>query len=160
MCCLCKRSSRQTTLVCVNAPRRDQRLPLRLHLAAEITDTCSPSLYINLQLAQIDNLNHSISYAHFGCVHHMNNIECRFCCSSVLVENMERCLEDLIIRMIYVMTCRKGLSIYPLLLFVVMINKEQSQYRLELIILLIPDSLCWMASNSESFVKDSATSIP
>jgi hypothetical protein len=42
------------------------------------------------------------------------------------VENMERCLEDLIIRMIYLMTCRKGLSIYPLLLFVVMINKEQS----------------------------------
>jgi hypothetical protein len=39
---------------------------------------------------------------------------------------MERCLEDLIIRMIYLMTCRKGLSIYPLLLFVVVINKEQS----------------------------------
>jgi hypothetical protein len=28
---------------------------------------------------------------------------------------MEGCLEDLIIRMIYLMTCRKGLSIYPLL---------------------------------------------
>jgi hypothetical protein len=35
-------------------------------------------------------------------------------------------LEGLIIRTIYLMTCRKGLSIYPLLLFVVMINKEQS----------------------------------
>jgi hypothetical protein len=30
----------------------------------------------------------------------------------------------------------------------------------KLIILLIPDSLCWMAANSESFVKDSATSTP
>jgi hypothetical protein len=32
---------------------------------------------------------------------------------------MVRCLEDLIIRMLYLMSCRKGLSIYPLLLFVV-----------------------------------------
>jgi hypothetical protein len=72
-CCLCKRSSRQTTLVCVNAPRRNQRLTLPLHLAAEITDTCSPSLYISLLLAQIDNIIHSFSYAHFGYVHHMNN---------------------------------------------------------------------------------------
>jgi hypothetical protein len=55
-CCLCKRSSRQTTLVCVNAPRRNERLPLPRHLAAEITDTCSPSLYISLLLAQIDNI--------------------------------------------------------------------------------------------------------
>jgi hypothetical protein len=30
----------------------------------------------------------------------------------------------------------------------------------KLIILLIPDSLCWMAANSESFVKDSGTSHP
>jgi hypothetical protein len=37
---------------------------------------------------------------------------------------MERCLEDLIIRIIYLTTCRKGLSIYPLLLFVVVTNKE------------------------------------
>jgi hypothetical protein len=43
---------------------------------------------------------------------------------------MERCLEGLIIRMIYLMTCRKGLSIYPLLLFVVMSNKEQSHHRI------------------------------
>jgi hypothetical protein len=47
------------TLVCVNAPRRNERLPLPLHLAADIMDTCSPSLYINLQLAQIDNINQS-----------------------------------------------------------------------------------------------------
>jgi hypothetical protein len=53
-------------VVCVNAPRRNQRLPLPLHLAA--------------------------------------------------VEDMERCLKDLIIRMIYLMTCRKGLSIHPPLL--------------------------------------------
>jgi hypothetical protein len=58
-CCLCKRSSRQTTLVCINAPRRNKRLTLPLHLAAEITDTCSPSLYISLLLAQIDNIIHS-----------------------------------------------------------------------------------------------------
>jgi hypothetical protein len=32
---------------------------LPLHLAAEITDTCSPSLYISLLLAQIDNINQS-----------------------------------------------------------------------------------------------------
>jgi hypothetical protein len=32
---------------------------------------------------------------------------------------MVRCLEDLIIRMLYLMSCRKGLSIYPLLLSVV-----------------------------------------
>jgi hypothetical protein len=30
----------------------------------------------------------------------------------------------------------------------------------QLIILLIPSSLCWMAANSESSVKDSATSHP
>jgi hypothetical protein len=72
-CCLCKRSSRQTTLVCVNAPRRNKRLPLPLHLAAEITDTCSPSLYISLLLAQVDNIIIH-SYAHFGYVHHMNNM--------------------------------------------------------------------------------------
>jgi hypothetical protein len=35
-----------------------------------------------------------------------------------------------------------------------------SLVRLELIILLVPDSLYWMAANSESFVKDSATSTP
>jgi hypothetical protein len=39
-------------------------------------------------------------------------------------------LEDLIIRMIYLMTCRKRLSIYPLLLFVVVTNKEQSHHRI------------------------------
>jgi hypothetical protein len=43
---------------------------------------------------------------------------------------MERCLEDLFIRMIYLMTCRKGLPIYPLLLFVVVTNKEQSHHRI------------------------------
>jgi hypothetical protein len=59
-CCLCKRSSRQTTLVCVNASRRNERLPLPLHIAAEITDTYSPSLYISLLLAQIDNINQFI----------------------------------------------------------------------------------------------------
>jgi hypothetical protein len=53
------------------------------------------------------------------------------------VENMERCLEDLINRMIYLMTCRKGLSIYPLLLFVVVINKEQSHHRIK---------GCWLQS--------------
>jgi hypothetical protein len=40
------------------------------------------------------------------------------------VENMERCLEGLVIRMIYLMTCQKRLSIYPLLLFLVVTNKE------------------------------------
>jgi hypothetical protein len=46
--CLCKRSS-----------RRSERLCLPLHLTAEMTDTCLPSLYINLLLAQIDNMNQS-----------------------------------------------------------------------------------------------------
>jgi hypothetical protein len=46
-CCLCKRS-----------PRRNERLYLSLHLAAEITDTCFP-LYIYLLLAQIDDINQS-----------------------------------------------------------------------------------------------------
>jgi hypothetical protein len=50
--------------------------------------------------------------------------------NTVGVEDMERCLKDLIIRMIYLMTCRKGLSIYPLLLFVVITNKEQSHHRI------------------------------
>jgi hypothetical protein len=50
---------------------------------------------------------------------------------------MERCLEDLIIRMIYLMTCRNGLSIYPLLLFVVVTNKEQSHHRI---------TGCWLQS--------------
>jgi hypothetical protein len=48
-----------------------------------------------------------------------------------LVGNMERCLEDLFTRMIYLMTCQKGLSIYPLLLFVVITNCcecERSSY--------------------------------
>jgi hypothetical protein len=53
------------------------------------------------------------------------------------VGNMERCLEDLIIRMIYLMTCRKGLSIYPLLLFLVVTNKEQSHHRI---------TGCWLQS--------------
>jgi hypothetical protein len=66
-CCLCKRSSRQTTLVCVNASRRNERLPLLLHIAAEITDTYSPSLYISLLLAQIDNINQSFLYALWLC---------------------------------------------------------------------------------------------
>jgi hypothetical protein len=43
---------------------------------------------------------------------------------------MVRCLEGLIIRMIYLMTCRKGLSIYPLLLFVFITDKEQSHHRI------------------------------
>jgi hypothetical protein len=59
--------------------------------------------------------------------------------SSPSVEDMERCLEDLIIRMIYLMTCRKGLSIYPLLLFVVITNKEQSHHRITG--WLVPESL-------------------
>jgi hypothetical protein len=50
---------------------------------------------------------------------------------------MERCLKDLIIRMIYLMTCRKRLSIYPLLLFVVVTNKEQSHHRI---------TGCWLRS--------------
>jgi hypothetical protein len=70
ICCLCKRPSRQTTLVCVNAPRRNKRLPLPLHLAVEITDTCSPSLYISLLLAQIDNINHSFLCALWLCSSH------------------------------------------------------------------------------------------
>jgi hypothetical protein len=41
----------------VNAPRRNKRLPLLLHLVVEITDTCFPSLYISLLLTQIDNMN-------------------------------------------------------------------------------------------------------
>jgi hypothetical protein len=57
--------------------------------------------------------------------------------TSRVVENMERCLEDLIIRMIYVMTCRKGLSIYPLLLFVVVTDKERSHHRI---------TGCWLQS--------------
>jgi hypothetical protein len=69
-CCLCKRSSRQTTLVCVNASRRNERLPLPLHIAAEITDTYSPSLYISLLLAQIDNINQSFLCALWLCSSH------------------------------------------------------------------------------------------
>jgi hypothetical protein len=46
------------------------------------------------------------------------------CICANAVEDIEGCLEDLFIRMIYLMTCRKGLSIYPLLLFVVITNKE------------------------------------
>jgi hypothetical protein len=53
------------------------------------------------------------------------------------VEDMERCLKDLIIRIIYLMTCRKGLSIYPLLLFVIITNKEQSHLRI---------TGCWLQS--------------
>jgi hypothetical protein len=58
-CCLCKRSS------C-----RSERLCLPLHLAAEITDTYSPSLYISLLLAQIDNINHSFLCALWLCSSH------------------------------------------------------------------------------------------
>jgi hypothetical protein len=75
-CCLCKRSSRQTTLVCVNAPRRDQRLPLPLHLAAEITDTCFPSLYISLLLAQMGNINHLFLCALWLCSPHEQQFIC------------------------------------------------------------------------------------
>jgi hypothetical protein len=73
-CCLCKRSSRQTTLVCVNAPHRNELLPLPLHLAAEIMDTCFPSLYINIMLAQIDNINQSFLCALWLCSPHEQNI--------------------------------------------------------------------------------------
>jgi hypothetical protein len=52
---------------------------LPLHLAAEITDTCSPSLYISLLLAQIDNINQSFLCALWLCSshekHYLDNID-------------------------------------------------------------------------------------
>jgi hypothetical protein len=54
------RSSRQTTLVCVNTPPVGASVCVcHFTFTAEITDTCFPSLYINLQLAQIDDINQS-----------------------------------------------------------------------------------------------------
>jgi hypothetical protein len=47
-----------------------------------------------------------------------------------IVEDMERCLENLIICMIYLMSGLKGLTIYPRLLFVITTNKEQSHHRI------------------------------
>jgi hypothetical protein len=83
-CCLCKRSSRQTTLVCVNASRQNERLPLPLHIAAEITDTYSPSLYISLLLAQIDNINKSFLCALWLCSsHEQHNVMPRYKSSSL-----------------------------------------------------------------------------
>jgi hypothetical protein len=61
-------------VICVNAPRRNKRLPLPLHLAAEITDTCSPSLYISLLLAQIDNINKSFLCALWLCSSHEQHL--------------------------------------------------------------------------------------
>ena len=49
------------------------RMRLPLQLAAEMTCTCFPSLCMYLLLAQIDNNNNN---AHFGYVHHLNNIPC------------------------------------------------------------------------------------
>jgi len=45
---------------------------LPLQLAAEVTCICFPSLYMYLLLVQIDNNNNN--NAHFGYVHHLNNI--------------------------------------------------------------------------------------